>query len=58
LRSFKISGNNITTGIAILAIMAMEITALVKGVDGALLGIAIAAVSGLGGYYLRRTLME
>jgi hypothetical protein len=58
LRSFKISGNNITTAIAILAIMAMEVTALVKGVDGALLGIAIAAVSGLGGYYLRRTLME
>lgn len=34
-------------------IFALEAIALLKGVDGALFGIVIAALAGLGGYELR-----
>lgn len=36
--------------IAIIAILILEAIALLKGVDGALMGIAIAAIGGLGGW--------
>ena len=42
------------TIIAIIAICSLEGLALWKGIDGALFGIAIAAISGLGGYQLRK----
>lgn len=40
--------------VAILAILILETIALLKGVDGALMGIAIAALAGLGGYQVKR----
>lgn len=42
------------TIIAIIAITILEGFALYQGIDGAILGIAIAAVSGLGGYALKK----
>jgi len=35
---------------AIIAIVILEALAIWKGIDGALFGIAIAAITGLGGY--------
>ncbi|MBA7568168.1 hypothetical protein ES708_09889 [subsurface metagenome] len=35
---------------AIIAIVILETIALLKGVNGALMGIAVAALAGLGGY--------
>lgn len=43
-----------TAVIAILAITALEITAIICGIDGAVFGIAIAAISGLGGYEIHK----
>jgi len=39
--------------IAIIAIATLEAIALLNNVDGALFGIAIAAISGLGGYQIK-----
>jgi len=39
--------------IAIISIATLEAIALLKGIDGALFGIAIAAISGLGGYQIK-----
>jgi hypothetical protein len=36
--------------VAIVVLGALEALALIKGVDGAIFGIVIAAISGLGGY--------
>lgn len=36
--------------VAIVCIAGLEALALAKGVDGALMGIVIAAIAGLGGY--------
>jgi hypothetical protein len=38
---------------AVLSIAVIEAMALEKGVDGVLLSISIAAISGLGGYSIR-----
>jgi len=37
---------------AIACLTTLEIVALVQGVDGALFGIVIAAIAGLGGYVM------
>lgn len=37
---------------AILALAIIEVSALVRGVDGALLSLVVAAIAGLGGYVL------
>lgn len=47
-----------TVIIAILCITALEITAMLCGVDGAVFGIAIAAISGLGGYQIHKKRTE
>ena len=39
--------------IAMVCIVALEIVALVKGLDGAMFGVVIAAVAGLGGYEIK-----
>jgi len=39
--------------IAIICITAIELVALFKGIDGKLLALAIAAISGLAGYKIR-----
>ena len=39
--------------IAIICIAGLEALALVKGINGALMGIAIAALAGLGGYQVK-----
>lgn len=39
--------------IAMICIVGLEALALVKGIDGAMLGIAFAAIAGLGGYELK-----
>jgi len=36
--------------VAIVAILILESIALIKGVNGAIMGIVIAALAGLGGY--------
>ena len=41
------------TIIAILAVVILEAVAIWRGIDGATLGIAIAAIAGLGGYEVR-----
>lgn len=43
----------ITPIIAILCITALEIVAITQGVNGAILGIVVAAIAGLGGYELK-----
>lgn len=40
----------ITPIIAILCITALEIVAITQGVNGAILGIVVAAIAGLGGW--------
>lgn len=42
--------------IAIITIALLEYKALCLGIDGKLLGLTIAAISGLGGYELKRIL--
>jgi len=42
-----------TVIVAIVCIAGLEALAMVKGVNGALFGIAIAAISGLGGYQIK-----
>ena len=39
--------------VAMICIAGLEVIALVKGVDGALLGLAFTAIAGLGGYELK-----
>jgi len=39
--------------IAMICITGLEVIALMKGIDGALLGIVITALAGLGGYQLK-----
>jgi len=41
---------NYKTLAAIIAILIIEVTAILKGIDGALLGLAITTIAGLGGY--------
>lgn len=43
-----------TAIVAILCITALEVTAILCGVNGAVFGIAIAAISGLGGYEIHK----
>ena len=40
--------------IAILCIASLEALAIMQGVNGALMGVAVAAIAGLGGYELKR----
>ena len=42
-----------TPVIAMLCITALEVAALLKGVDGAVFGFVIAALAGLGGYEIK-----
>lgn len=42
--------------VAILVIGGMETTAVIKGVDGALFSVAIAAIAGIAGYAIPRRL--
>ncbi len=37
---------------AILALAIIEVSAIVRGVDGAILSLVVAAIAGLGGYVL------
>lgn len=39
--------------IAMLCITSLEVVALLKGTDGAVFGIVIAAIAGLGGYEIK-----
>lgn len=39
--------------LAILCITALEVVAITQGVNGAVLGIVIAAIAGLGGYEIK-----
>ena len=39
--------------IAILCISILEVCAMVQGIDGAMFGVAIAAISGLAGYQVK-----
>ena len=41
---------DLTTIIAILAIVALEVVAITQGINGALLAGSIAIIAGLGGY--------
>lgn len=50
MRRFKM---RLVPCVAIACIAAVEVFALSQGIDGALLGVAIAAIAGLGGYELR-----
>ena len=43
----------VTPIIAILCITGLEVVALTQGIDGAIFGIAIAAIAGLGGYEVK-----
>lgn len=43
-----------TVIIAMLCITTLEVVALLMGVNGALFGIGIAAISGLGGYEIHK----
>jgi len=43
----------IVTGLAILAVCALEALAINKGIDGVYFGLALVAIAGLGGYELR-----
>lgn len=43
-----------TVIISIICITTLESLAIIYGVDGALFGICIAAISGLGGYQLHK----
>lgn len=40
----------ITIVIAMLCITALEVTAIANSIDGAALGLVVAAIAGLGGY--------
>ncbi|MBA7669719.1 hypothetical protein ES703_77852 [subsurface metagenome] len=40
--------------LAIVAIMILEGLAILKGIDGALFGLAVTAIAGLGGYTIGR----
>ena len=44
----------ITVIVAILAILSLEIFAISQGIDGAALGIAVAAIAGLGGWQAKK----
>ena len=44
---------NPATILAIICITALEGIALANGVDGAVFGVAIAAIAGLGGYEIK-----
>jgi len=44
---------NPTVIVAILCITALEVVALAQGVDGAVFGVVIAAIAGLGGYEIK-----
>ena len=39
--------------VAMLCITALEVVALLKGINGAVFGVVIAALAGLGGYQIR-----
>ncbi len=39
--------------VAMICIASLEVLALVKGIDGALFGIVVAALAGLGGYEVK-----
>lgn len=43
----------ITPIIAIICIAALEVIAIAQGINGAAIGIAVAAIAGLGGYELK-----
>lgn len=45
---------SLITIIAIIAIATLETIALINGINGALLGFAITAIAGLGGYQIGR----
>ena len=39
--------------VAIIAVVGLEVYALYKGINGTMLGLAIMAISGLGGYQIK-----
>lgn len=43
----------VTPVIAILCITALEIVAITQGINGAIFGVAVAAIAGLGGYEIK-----
>lgn len=45
---------NITSIVAILSIVTLEIVAITQGINGALLAGSIAIIAGLGGYAVKR----
>ena len=50
------SANTIVLIVCIIAIVFIEVVALMKGIDGKLLAVAIGAIAGLGGYTLPKLL--
>uniref|UniRef100_A0A6M3XWJ4 Holin n=1 Tax=viral metagenome TaxID=1070528 RepID=A0A6M3XWJ4_9ZZZZ len=38
---------------AIICLAGLEVVAMLKGIDGALFGIVVAAIAGLGGYEIK-----
>jgi len=45
-----------TAIVAMVCITALEAIALLRGIDGAVFGIVVAALAGLGGYQVKRYL--
>lgn len=48
----------VVTVVAIICIAVVECVALTQGIDSVLLGLAVAAISGLGGYKLKSYLLQ
>jgi len=48
----------VVTVVAIICIAIVECVALTQGIDSVLLGLAVAAISGLGGYKLKSYLLQ
>ena len=43
----------VITGMAIVGIIILEVVALLHGINGTMFALAVAAISGLGGYEIR-----
>jgi len=54
----KIVESTILSALAIISITILEYTALNCGINGTNFSLAIAAISGLGGYYIAQILKE
>ena len=47
-------GDNLVKITAIISLTVIEVVALLHGIDSAMLGLTVAAISGLGGYAIGR----